>query len=577
MYHSPFRQVVHTNFAPSDAEIIEIRDFLKTPYERLPALDARVQTLLNQLEDAVKERDQVKELIVDHEALLSPIRRVPIDVLRLIFIHTLPDTRNTALSDNEGPLLLSRVCKEWREITHTTPQLWSSLHIVVPTTEPYISNLKRMLDTWLVRSGAMPLSVKIFTGNSSFLRLYHHHRTPPRPPPVISLLAPVSSRWRNMAMTIHRIEDLETLESLSKEDVPLLADLDLSFDYRLANSASAEEHQTLDARCSFKFVATRQLRRFFFHGTYTRLPRTPQWGNLRILKLALSDNPQTSITFPFPFLHQCTCLELLYVHIRRYNLLYDANSDEIVHLPLLRSLQLELPMIRPNEAVNRILDRFSLPQLAHLHLSRKTSQSLDKQMFRVIPHLRQLTMTADGILSDTLLEALSVLPVLQHLRMLGEPRLPNVNAEPVAHGPNGMVVTVEPARNQIDPDFLRAFLPHTDSTLLCPSLQCLEIANACALADELIVQFLLARTSPTVPTRLVRFNCTLNRAAQGGVQGHLVDVLSQGFRLGITYYPPPLPKTTYSPLEGAALSESQGEPRLGQDWGGSDDFEMFFL
>ncbi|KAJ6561804.1 hypothetical protein B0H19DRAFT_903367, partial [Mycena capillaripes] len=64
-----------------------------------------------------------------HLALLLPIRRIPDDILRKIFVSCLPQTQNAAISPREAPILLCGVTSGWRHVALSTPQLWSSLHL----------------------------------------------------------------------------------------------------------------------------------------------------------------------------------------------------------------------------------------------------------------------------------------------------------------------------------------------------------------------------------------------------------------------------------------------------------------
>ncbi|KAJ7049301.1 hypothetical protein C8F01DRAFT_1002557 [Mycena amicta] len=126
---SPFHAILHTNTIPSDPDCARIRAFLKEPQQEAMELENTATSLRKQLEATEQRLEEVKLLISTHEALISPMRRVPVDVLRTIFLHTLPTARNTAMSPIEGPLLLCEVCKDWCDIALSTPRLWASIHV----------------------------------------------------------------------------------------------------------------------------------------------------------------------------------------------------------------------------------------------------------------------------------------------------------------------------------------------------------------------------------------------------------------------------------------------------------------
>ncbi|KAJ7058326.1 hypothetical protein C8F01DRAFT_990780 [Mycena amicta] len=128
---SPFHAILHTNTVPSDPDCAQIRAFLKEPQQEAMELENTATSLRKQLEVTEQRLEEVKLLISAREALISPMRRVPVDVLRTIFLHTLPTARTTAMSPIEGPLLLCEVCKDWCDIALSTPRLWASIHVVV--------------------------------------------------------------------------------------------------------------------------------------------------------------------------------------------------------------------------------------------------------------------------------------------------------------------------------------------------------------------------------------------------------------------------------------------------------------
>ncbi|KAF8157341.1 hypothetical protein K438DRAFT_1479009, partial [Mycena galopus ATCC 62051] len=66
------------------------------------------------------KRDQLEDFIDAHMALVSPVRRLPDEVMQEVFLATRPSTRNPALSSDEAPLLLCRICRSWRVIAITT-------------------------------------------------------------------------------------------------------------------------------------------------------------------------------------------------------------------------------------------------------------------------------------------------------------------------------------------------------------------------------------------------------------------------------------------------------------------------
>ncbi|KJA26281.1 hypothetical protein HYPSUDRAFT_159253 [Hypholoma sublateritium FD-334 SS-4] len=104
--------------------------------------------------------------------LLSPIRRLPVELLTEIFLHCLPREKFILPSDAGSPLRLMQVCTQWWRVCITSPQLWTSIKIMLPETqdtppqaelhEPSSIPAKTaLLDMWVSRSGDLPFSLSI--------------------------------------------------------------------------------------------------------------------------------------------------------------------------------------------------------------------------------------------------------------------------------------------------------------------------------------------------------------------------------------------------------------------------------
>ncbi|KAG2018706.1 hypothetical protein CC2G_008108 [Coprinopsis cinerea AmutBmut pab1-1] len=129
---SPFDQRLGTNYAPSDAEKAQIQEIIAEISPEISKLDGEIEALKEALESLEKTKEERSKFLEDHKALLSPIRDLPVDIIHAIFQHCLPDTHNAVLSPARAPLLLTRICRQWRELAINYPPLWSSLHIPIP-------------------------------------------------------------------------------------------------------------------------------------------------------------------------------------------------------------------------------------------------------------------------------------------------------------------------------------------------------------------------------------------------------------------------------------------------------------
>ncbi|KAH6895026.1 hypothetical protein BKA70DRAFT_1570581 [Coprinopsis sp. MPI-PUGE-AT-0042] len=123
---TPFQSKLGTNYVPSDIEITTINNVLLK-------VDGMVAQLEMQIEALKAKHAAVSSFAASHRALLSPIRRVPADILTTIFLLCKESYEKCAMTPDEPPLLFTRVCHQWRELVINTPTLWADFHINIPS------------------------------------------------------------------------------------------------------------------------------------------------------------------------------------------------------------------------------------------------------------------------------------------------------------------------------------------------------------------------------------------------------------------------------------------------------------
>ncbi|PPQ68994.1 hypothetical protein CVT26_001928 [Gymnopilus dilepis] len=137
-----------------------------------------------------------------HGPAPGPSRILPIELLSEIFLlcvdHRM-DVRNTI----QIPLLLSSICSRWRDAAINNPLLWSRLYIALrgvgsastsTSTSKHNNNKKEkdkcagLVDAWLARSGACPLTIYVFWEEGPFADTHV----------VLEKLMAHSERWKTM-------------------------------------------------------------------------------------------------------------------------------------------------------------------------------------------------------------------------------------------------------------------------------------------------------------------------------------------------------------------------------------------
>ncbi|KAJ7221031.1 hypothetical protein B0H12DRAFT_1241293 [Mycena haematopus] len=163
---SPFFDLFEQNRDPSPEEGKMIQDLLIEKTAHLAHLNSQVPRRKSGKKIPRKlraELDYTRGLIKRFRALISPWRRLPVEILSEIFLFTLKDRGDTEddfllVDDRAGTLLLCKICSAWRAVALRTPALWNTLSLKS-------CHLLRPLDwvsTWLDRSRASPVSLQLY-------------------------------------------------------------------------------------------------------------------------------------------------------------------------------------------------------------------------------------------------------------------------------------------------------------------------------------------------------------------------------------------------------------------------------
>ncbi|KAJ7158553.1 hypothetical protein C8R46DRAFT_1354515 [Mycena filopes] len=162
--------------------------------DALDKFDADIEGARSVLKGLLTEREDTHETLEAHRALLSPIRRIPPEVLGEIFFHCLPRDTFVQPSATRAPLLLTQISSNWRSVALATPALWTSLAINL-SIRSCLPNLA-LIQAWLARSGSRPLSFHI----AESIRKDYYEEGMVTVGTVLELYAPHYQRWQRIRL-----------------------------------------------------------------------------------------------------------------------------------------------------------------------------------------------------------------------------------------------------------------------------------------------------------------------------------------------------------------------------------------
>ncbi|KAF7371183.1 F-box domain-containing protein [Mycena sanguinolenta] len=211
--------LLNSNEAPLDSELPIVESMILKIDASVAAIDKEILDLYCRIKELNEERDRLRSYRVKNRAILSPIRRLPPEILVEIFLWTTPNSvkrrRSSSRYSFPWPWVLTRISHRWREIAVSTPSLWS--HVVVnfdlhPTPLP-------VLEAQIARAQELKIHIygrEIFYGSRSRAQIFQY-------------LAQYSSRWEEFHF--HATPALAPLLADIHGQVPLLRVLRIQWNY----------------------------------------------------------------------------------------------------------------------------------------------------------------------------------------------------------------------------------------------------------------------------------------------------------------------------------------------------------
>ncbi|KAJ6562581.1 hypothetical protein B0H19DRAFT_1069186 [Mycena capillaripes] len=528
---SPFAARLGTNYCPKDEEILEIKALLVEPTLQLKRLDEKIADLQIAIDRLAAERDVLGAFVDGHKALISPVRRLPLDIVQEIFVACLPTHRNCVMSAAEAPVLLGRICSSWRTISLFTPRLWARLHIAEFSRNNFgsgadlinkkLAQRLEVTEMWLGRAGQCPLSISLQTEIGYDSPPTTPSTSEPRSGQFLQALIAFAPRWQHIILTTPA-HMLDEMAHLTAADVPMLQAIGLRPQQRFPPVATKWEMLKSPSISSFSISGNSFSSDFplQWHRLTELIIDGPAWDTL------LTGEGVLQTLSMCPALRSCKLV---------------VNDGAIDGIPLPHStvdLQflhtLELDFRRVIARVPRLLERLSLPQLRaftlHGRVGPQSSFSL-APFFGFWTHLESLHIDSDTFSKPTLLD--SVLNLPSSLRQLSI-----------------LDVIQETEFMSLHDDALALLAP------CCPALETVLINGCSAISDAALLTFITARMTGEYRTTLKHIQVKFRRQMTLDILPSLEPFIETGLDVSITYAPPPT-FSSFSPWQGLADAPRQ--------------------
>ncbi|KAJ7746017.1 hypothetical protein B0H16DRAFT_967417 [Mycena metata] len=185
--HTHLERFLSSNDAPPESEMPLICEIISIAQDEVDTLDARIEELQATLARLTRTRDAAAEHPGRHRAIVSPVRRVPPELLCEIFALVWA-TRMQDEQVQKPPWYLGQICRAWRRHALAYPYIWNT--VIIPASQS--PELLPAIETQLVRSAHAPLDL-VFRDVQRDVE-----------PPLLDVVLPLCGRWRSLSLQFNR-------------------------------------------------------------------------------------------------------------------------------------------------------------------------------------------------------------------------------------------------------------------------------------------------------------------------------------------------------------------------------------
>ncbi|KAJ7448002.1 hypothetical protein FB451DRAFT_767631 [Mycena latifolia] len=495
---TPYKDLLYTNIVPSDEECRRIRDFVVAPMNEVAELNpeiARLQSLLGRL---TRRRDDLKEVIDSHLALVSPARKLPHDIVREIFKVASSANPYSTMSLTQSPLQLSHVCRDWRALALSMPGLWNSLQVAVdtdvdaPNPEIRVKKVNDGLKSWLPRSAGLPLSISLVSygfGNDCSI--------------LLQTLMEVSHRWDCMRFLLPSYSFFSPFETLSPIDVPMLKTI--AIDVGSQDRVRVPPNASYMAFAGAPNICSISLRR----------PMDPfhyplNWEELRNISIGhygrRTRQSASSFVTALPLLRRCAKLETLAMPIHDWG---DITVPVPLHLAFLWRLSI-VDCTSHTADTTCFFEHSVLPNLHHLEYTSFKIHPLPLTFLASLRAPERLT----SLSLNMSLSAIDLANGLRHVPMLQD-----------------LVICSRVHKNC---ELFTLLTSQYQVPIVCPNLRTITSYTREVGSDQELLEMILSRTGAgTQPLSVV--HVTFSRYKEIDIIPQLQPLIDEGLKMTLCY------------------------------------------
>lgn len=203
---SYWSDLLGTQALPTPQQITDIKEVISDSSKDVDTLTIDIDRINELCSQLVDRRSKLLRKVDEHQALLAPIRRLPTEVLGLIFVQCLHAGIKTAgipkINSFNTPFFLSGICRRWREVVLATPQIWAQIWVSQAG-----KHSAHRAKVYLERSGTVPISLTFIN---------HLETLGTRSRELIGSLLPSSARWQDLKLDMFSEPSMDVFEQFSK-------------------------------------------------------------------------------------------------------------------------------------------------------------------------------------------------------------------------------------------------------------------------------------------------------------------------------------------------------------------------